>query len=259
MIDTHCHVIPLIDDGAADWDDSMEMVRMAVADGVRECIATPHWTGAPGEVEKVLAHAEELRARVAAEGLEYRLHQGNEVVLVPRLVEALKEGQAFTLGGSNYVLLETAQLEHGGYIHTALYQLQSNGYRVILAHPERVRSWHTGVNDLMELLERNCFLQVNTTSLLGGFGRDVQKSAERFLRRGWVSILASDAHSPRNRPPLLSEALKRCAALVGDTAAQRLVGENPRRILENAQLPYADTTTLPEKRRMFSLPWLRRV
>jgi protein-tyrosine phosphatase len=248
VIDTHCHVLPFLDDGASDWEVSLQMVRTAQEDGISQCIATPHWTGAPGEVEKIRERADELKERLAAESLSFKIHLGNEVILVPRLVEALKDGTALTLGSSNYVLLETAQLEQGGYIHTALFQLQSAGYRVILAHPERVKSWQGYFGDVRDLLQRGCFLQVNAGSLLGGFGKEAQQMAEDLIRLRWVSLVASDAHGLNARPQRLRAAVKKCAQLIGEEAAQALVTRNPMRVLCDEQLPYVDLDVpLPRK------------
>jgi protein-tyrosine phosphatase len=255
VIDTHCHLLPFLDDGAADWDAALAMARTAYADGIRQCVATPHWTGARGEAEKTLETLNELRRRLTDEGLHLKLFEGNEVILVPKLVEALRERRAFTLAGSSYVLLETAQLEHGAYIHAALFQLQSSGYRVILAHPERVLSWQAGLNDLRDLIHRGCRLQVNAGSLLGQFGPGARKTAERLIRRGWVSLLATDAHSPTTRAPLLAEARNRCARLIGDAAAEELVDENPARVLCDEELPHLDPDAAPPP--LFRLPWMR--
>ena len=254
MIDVHCHVLPYLDDGAKDWEASLTLARMAVEAGIAQCIATPHWTGREGETEKTLSRAEELRAKLAEAGIPLRVHTGNEVILVPGLVEALRGGSALTLGGSSYVLLETAQLEHGAYTQNALFQLQSHGYRVILAHPERVQSWQNDFAGIRDLVHRGCRLQVNAASLVGGFGRTAKSAAEELLRRGWVSLLATDAHSPTSRPPMIAPALKRCAGLIGEEAARALVEANPARILCDEELPYVDTDLAP-KRGIFSFPW----
>ena len=257
MIDTHCHVLPYLDDGARDWETALEMARAAVEQGITQCVTTPHWTGIEGEVENANARRDELRERLAQEGLSLKLHAGNEVILIPRLVEALKEGSAQTLAGSNYVLLETAQLEQGAYSLNALFQLQSNGYRVILAHPERVTRWQESLSEPRTLLERGCFLQVNAASLLGGFGPKAKKTAEALLRNRWVSLLATDAHSSQSRPPLLAPALARCEELIGAEAARSLVQDNPARILCNEMLPYVNMDE-PERRSFFSFPWFKR-
>lgn len=258
MIDTHCHVLPALDDGAADWEEALAMVRASVTDGIRQVIATPHWTGRPGETEEVRARACELTERLKSERLDYRIHLGNEVVLVPRLVECLDTKQAFCMGDSNYVLLETAQLERGAYTTSALFQIQSHGYRIVLAHPERVSSWQRDLESLRPLIERNCFLQITGGSLLGEFGNPARKCAEEMLRRGWVSIMASDGHGQEKRRPVLSEARQRCEALAGREVARMLVEDNPARILCNEQLPYVELDSGPSARRGGLLGFLRR-
>jgi protein-tyrosine phosphatase len=258
VIDTHCHVLPFLDDGARDWDAALAMARAAVDQGVKQCITTPHWTGLEGETENANSRREELRERLAQAGIDLKLHPGNEVILVPRLVEALKEGTARTLADSNYVLLETAQLEQGAYSHNALFQLQSNGYRIILAHPERVTSWQDSLKELRTLVERGCFLQVNAASLMGGFGNRAKKTAEELIRRRWVALLATDMHSTKSRPPLLGPALQRCEELIGAEPARRLVQANPARVLCNEMLPYPNVDEPERRRSIFSFPWFGR-
>lgn len=258
MIDTHCHMLPFLDDGAEDWDAALDMARIAVEDGISQSVVTPHWTGATGEAESVREKLEQLQVRLADEHLALRLHLGNEVILVPALVNALEEERAFTLGGSKYILLETAQLEHGAYTHNALFQLQSHGYRVILAHPERVRAWQSDLSDLLQFLWRGCHLQVTAGSLLGEFGVPARKTAELFLRLGWVSLLASDAHSPTSRLPRLSDAVKRCARIIGGDASQALVNDNPLRVLCNDDLPPIDPDAAYRRRPSWLPSWLFR-
>lgn len=257
MIDLHCHLLPDIDDGPADWDTSLRMIRMARADGVRAAITTPHWNGLADGADRATARFDECVRRIAEQQLDFQLHLGQEVILVPELVDALRSGRALTLAGSSYVLLETAQLEHGSFHHQALFQLQTAGYRIVLAHPERVRSWHRSWDTLRELIDRGCYVQLNAGSLSGGFGSDVRRAAEELLRRGWVSLLASDAHSETARPPGLSDARARASELMGEAGAERLVQENPARVLCNELLPYADPEGTPQRnpRRRWYWPW----
>jgi protein-tyrosine phosphatase len=257
VIDVHCHILPFLDDGALDWEAALSMARLMVEDGTRECITTPHWVGTPDETDATRARLEELAQRLRAAGIPLTLHPGNEVILVPRLVEALASGQALTLAGSRYLLLETAQLEHGAYVRSALFQLQSHGYRIILAHPERVTAWQGQYAELSELIERGCRLQVNAGSLLGEFGKGPRRAAEELVRRRWVSLLGSDAHSPSVRRPRLSAAAARCASLTSPGVARALVEDNPACILRDQELPYINTEA-PAQRRAFALPWWRR-
>lgn len=257
MIDLHCHLLPDLDDGPSDWDTSLRMIRMASADGVRSAVATPHWNGLGEGTERAVSRFEEAVRRVAEQEIDFQLHLGQEVILLPELLEALRSGGALTLAGSSYVLLETAQLEHGPFHHQALFQLQTAGYRIVLAHPERVRSWHGSWDTLKGLIERGCYVQLNAGSLLGSFGSAVRRAAEELLQRGWVSLLASDAHSETSRPPGLSAAHERAAALIGAPRADRLVQDHPAQVLCNELLPYTDPEGAPAggQRRRWFWPW----
>lgn len=257
MIDTHCHLLPAIDDGPRDWDTTLRMLEMARTDGIRKAITTPHWTGTENETEQVRARFAEFKVKCGNTpgGLEPFL--GQELILIPALLNALKAGTALTLAESSYVLLETAQLEHGAFNHQAVFQLQANGYRIILAHPERVKSWNKVSSELRTLVERGCFLQINAGSLTGSFGKTAQKTAESLVRNGWASLLASDAHSDSSRPPLLSQARERCVALAGERAAEVLVMDNPARILCNELLPYPnlDAPNTDSRSKRWFWPW----
>lgn len=256
LIDIHLHPLPFLDDGARDWSEALDMAQLALEDGVRQWIATPHWTGRPGETEKTQETLAALREKLQEHGIPLQVHPGNEVVLTPDLPEALKEGRALTLAGTEYVLLETAQFESGAYIHSALFKLQSHGFRVILAHPERLPTWQSDQDDLRELVYRGCYLQVNAGSLAGCFGRAAQRTAERLLRLGWVSFLASDGHSPDHRPPLLGEAVARARELIGAERVEELVNGNPGRLLCGEYVPLVTPEIRPPSRFRW-LPWFR--
>lgn len=257
MIDLHCHLLPDIDDGPADWETTLRMIRMAREDGIRSAITTPHWNGLADGAERATVRYEECVRRTAEQQIDFQLHLGQEVILVPELLGALCSGTALTLASSSYVLLETAQLEHGSFHHQALFQLQTAGYRIVLAHPERVRSWHRSWGTLKELIDRGCYVQINAGSLLGGFGAAARRAAEELLQRGWVSLLASDAHSDTTRPPGLTQARHRASELIGESLAERLVQDHPARVLCNELLPYADPEGTPVggRRRRWFWPW----
>jgi protein-tyrosine phosphatase len=249
MIDTHCHLLPGLDDGPRDWDTTVRMARIAEADGIRKIITTPHWTGVGKETERARRCLEECSEKLRSEAISLELELGQEVILVPSLLKSLQDGGALTLAGSSYVLLETAQLEHEAFSHQALFQLQSHGFKVVLAHPERVRAWHRDLDVVRTLLDRGCYLQVNAGSLLGGFGSSTKRAAEVLVRNGWVSLLASDAHSDQGRPPTISAAFDRCVDLIGARQARMLVEDNPASILCDELLPYPNLDAEPPRRR----------
>lgn len=257
MIDLHCHLLPGVDDGAADDEDAIAMATAAVEDGISRCVVTPHWGDRPGEAERIRGAVERLRGILRERKLSLEVFPGNEVLLLPRLVPALQEGNALSLAGSSYVLLETAQLESEAFREVAIFQLQASGYRVVLAHPERVRSWQKDPSPLRALVERGLYVQVNAGSLRGEFGNAARRAAEGILRKGWASFLASDGHSPAERPMLMGSAYRQVAEWLGERAAQELVVGNPARVICNELVESVEIEE-PERRPWYSFPWRRR-
>ncbi|MHB1132153.1 MAG: tyrosine-protein phosphatase [Chloroflexota bacterium] len=234
MIDLHCHILPGLDDGPADADEALAMAALAVADGVRRVVATPHWPdpGAPflARRDAVLA---ELRRLLAERGSPLQLSGGGEVLLEPDLAARQAGGDLPTLGAGPYLLVELpfAAPALPNYTGQVLAELQVAGLRPILAHPERCAALQRQPQQLAGLVERGLLVQVNAASLGGGHGGQARRCAEQWLQGGLVHVLATDAHDPRERPPVLSAAVSAAARLVGEAAALALVTITPAAIL----------------------------
>ena len=97
MIDIHTHILPGIDDGPEDMEETLAMCRIAVEDGITDVIATPHMLKAPYDVsrEAVLEKVAELNARLAGEGLSLKIHAGAEIYISPEIPGLLREGRRF--------------------------------------------------------------------------------------------------------------------------------------------------------------------
>lgn len=238
-IDLHCHLLPGIDDGAGDWNTSLQMARLAVADGIGTIVATPHWpldentTAGP----RVLELAAEAQERLNAAAIPLRVHAGHELQISWEIDASLAAGQALPLAGTRFLLLETPYFNLPPYLRDLLFRLQSSGYRPILAHPERNPEVQYDVTVLEELVDAGCLLQVNAGSLLGRFGRRTQRAANRLLMRGWVQLVASDAHNTAGRPPKLAEAAREAAKLIGPDGASSLIGAGPFAVVQDMLPP----------------------
>jgi protein-tyrosine phosphatase len=239
MTDIHCHLLPGVDDGAEDWDACLQMARFAVADGIDTIIATPHW---PGDEEgssaaaRVLDLTAEVQARLETEGIPLRVLPGHELVILPGVAEELESGGALGLGGSfaaasrgetRYALLETPYQPLPFFLRDLIFQVQSRGITPVLAHPERNPTVQTKPDTLEEYVGVGCIIQVSAGSILGQFGSNALRAAQLLLRRGWGHVIASDGHSPVNRPPLLAAARDAAARIVGPEAARMAVEDLP--------------------------------
>lgn len=255
MIDIHSHLLPGLDDGAASWDETLAMARLAHQDGVKVMVATPHmmWDGVyANRAPQVLELVEETQKRLARAGVDLKVVAGGEIYLSPETPKGLKSGELLTYGNSRRaVLIEFPGREVPPFAEQAIFDCQLQGLSVILAHPERNPAVMSDLQRVVSWIERGVYLQVNARSLLGESGSWSRESAEELLQRRLVHFVASDAHSIDRRPPGLSQAERRLETLVGKEIAQELVSGNPRRLLEGEAIRVWDPVT-PPRRGFFS-------
>ena len=236
MIDLHAHILYNMDDGALTLAESLAMARMAAADGTRVLAATPHGPGSSVcrhyDPALIRARIGEINATLTAEQIALELVAGTEIPYESDVVERLKRGELLTYGQSRAILLELAHNTIPPMLENMLFNLQVSGYRVVLAHPERIIEVQRDPNRLLPLIERGVLMQITAAALLGEQGERLQTAAETLLTHGMAHILASDTHGmPPRRPPLLAAARDRAATLIGPTAATALVNNNPAAVL----------------------------
>ncbi len=244
MIDIHSHILYDMDDGALTLAESLAMARMAAADGTRVLVATPHGPGslACRHYDQALIHARvgEINAALAAEQITLEIVAGTEICYQADLVAQLKRGELLTYGRTRSILLELSHNTMPPMLENTLFNVQVAGYRVVLAHPERIVEVQQDPNRLLPLIERGVLLQITAAALLGEQGQRLQTAAETLLTHGMAHILASDTHGlPPRRPPLLAAARDHAAALIGQAAAVALVTSNPAAVLDGQPLRLA--------------------
>lgn len=250
MLDLHCHLLPAIDDGATDLAMSLEMARMAVADGIATVACTPHIY--PGMYDNtrdgIIAAIAMLQERLDASGIDLRLVEGADVHLDPDLLPGIRSGRIPTLAGSRYLLLEPPHHVAPPRFEESVFELMAAGLVPVITHPERL-SW---VEDhyamFVRLSQRGAWMQVTAGALTGRFGRRVRYWGERFLDEGHCMLLATDAHHPQRRPPLLAEAREAATVRLGKEEAWHLVHTRPAGIVADAApdtLPPAPANAAP--------------
>ena len=235
MIDLHSHILPGIDDGAKTLDVSLEMARIAVADGIHTMACTPHiypgmyMNDGPG----ILQHIANLQAELDAQGIPLKLVAGADVHLVPGLIEGLRSGQVPTLHGSRYFLLEPSHTTPPPRFEDSVFNLIASGYTPIITHPERLTWVEDHYEVFLRLIDQGAWIQITAAALTGTFGPRAKHWGLRFLEEGHTHIIASDAHSAGRRLPRMSEARDIAKTLLGEAEAQRLVVERPQAVLDN--------------------------
>lgn len=236
MFDLHSHILPGLDDGAADYACAMEMALAFLADGVDVVACTPHIL--PGLYHnagpQIRLAVTDLQLRLDEAAIPLRLVAGADNHITPDFVRGLKSGRLLTLNDTRYVLVEPPHHVAPARLEDLFFEILMAGYVPILTHPERL-TWIGDQYPLMQrLVESGVWMQVTSGSLTGTFGRDSRYWAERLLDEGLVHILATDAHDTHRRPPDLARGRELAAKRLGDGEATNLVFTRPRGILVNA-------------------------
>lgn len=219
--DYHCHILPGIDDGAADEAASIAMARLLFHAGYREVYCTPHLIKGMYDVThaEILRLRDHLQAELDREGIAMRLLTGREYYLDEYLLELLREPQP--LEGTNIIMVEIPSHTSADLVKESLYTISRKGYTPMIAHPERchlletvayqapvlLRFWSSsnrsgkgsGVesNELLSYLRHlGCLFQANLGSLNGQYGNQVKTRARSFMSAGIFTHAGTDAHAP---------------------------------------------------------------
>lgn len=247
MIDLHCHLLPAVDDGPGTIEQAVEMAKRAASEGVTVIVVTPHAFHPQFDTASLnFQHATStLQTILHQEGLKIDLYPGQEIRVFGDLVEALEKGEALSLAGSRYVLVEFPSDSVPAYAEQLFFALQTDGYTPIIAHPERNKEFATNPKRLMDFVSSGALSQITTGSLTGEFGQNVKELSFAFLRNGLSHILASDAHSNGRRTFYWAEAERKVMTELGEEAWETYMA-NAEAILRD-EFVFIDPPTLPEK------------
>jgi protein-tyrosine phosphatase len=271
MIDLHTHLLPGLDDGAKNLEESIQMCWISYKDGVRTIVATPHTLNGLylNDRETILIKVQELNEvisdrlsvlinQIDAKTLrsnnpiamaqlpndsmtqlpnnqmtDFKILPGADVHLSEKTLSSLDEGRLMTVGdGKKYLFLEFPFQGIPFRAEEVLFQLMSRGIIPVITHPERNLEIGQRPQRYYEMIKMGCLGQVTAMSLTGEFGPRIRQISERLLRTRLIHFIASDAHSINGRPPILSEGVRAAEGIVGQEEAWKMVMEYPQAILE---------------------------
>lgn len=253
MIDLHTHILPGVDDGSKTVEDAVAFARLAVEDGTRKIVATPHCKEGFyfNTRAEIIPAVESLQKTLDREKLNLELIPGAEVHLAPDLVQRVKDGRAPTLADNGKtLLLELSLTQPQVELPEIVFQLKLAGLVVLFAHPERIKFFSDDISRYERLIEQGAYGQLTTSALTGRFGANAQKFGETLLKRGLVHVLASDGHNVSGRSPEMSPGLEVAASLVGERYAEAMVTDAPQAILEG-RAPELPPIERPKKKSFF--------
>jgi len=253
LIDTHSHLLPWVDHGCPDLETCLDMAREAVASGVDTVLCTPHLPEWNGEhIREIREVAGKVRGALAEAGVPLRLVQGFEVDLGVAVTAGTGALLGLALeGGGKAILLEMPYTGWPVYLEQTIFRLAADGFRPVLAHPERNERVKKSSEPLLGCFRSGAMVQCTAASLTGEFGRGAVQAFRRLVSEGLVRLVGSDAHAYRREGWTLTPMLDVLRELVSDEDLKTLVDENPRRLLAGEPLlrVTADGPGSPGRRR----------
>ncbi|MFS0661264.1 CpsB/CapC family capsule biosynthesis tyrosine phosphatase [Niallia alba] len=209
MIDIHSHILPGIDDGAQTIEDSIEMAKAAVNEGITTIIATPHHKNNQFNNLKssILIEVNDLNNVLKQENIPLTVLPGQEVRIYGEVLEDYYKEEILTLNHTKYLFIEFPSSSVPRYAERLLYELQTEGIIPIIVHPERNKELQEKPELLYQLVKNGALTQVTASSVAGYFGKNVKKFSEQLIEHNLTHFVASDAHNVHNRGFKMVESL----------------------------------------------------
>lgn len=209
MIDTHAHILPGLDDGAQNMDETKALIEQAVKEQITGIIATPHafHPNFRTDLPALKTGLQTVKDYIAGQGIPLALYSGQECRLTEKLPDLLERGEALTMAESRYVLLELPSSGVPAYTVPIIQQMITKGYVPVIAHVERNQGIIEKPERLNRLLLHGALAQVTAGSVSGHFGKAIQKTAFDLIEANLIHVYGSDVHSTDKRPFLYNAGL----------------------------------------------------
>ena len=232
-IDIHCHVLPGVDDGSTDMDETMDMLKTAADEGISDMIVTPHYKhGRVGISRKDIGELiAEVEKYAALSEIKIKLHPGTEIYYNSSLEEKLENGWLARMNDTEYVLVEFSPVETFSYVRNALDDLLSLGYHPIIAHVERYACMLGNVENIRIVKGMGCRIQVNAGSVAGDYGFKVKHFIKKLLKERLIDFIGTDAHDRKNRRPEMAKCVETIRKQCDSDYAEELLFERAKREL----------------------------
>jgi len=235
------------------------MARVAVEDGIREILCTPHWV--PGKYENtrpiILERFAEFKTLLTVHSIPLIVHPGAELRLDAGLPERIRAGEILTVNdGGAYALIELPEESLPANIEDFFWRLQLQNIRLIISHVERNAALRQDPARLCRWVETGILTQITAASLLEEFSAEIRDFSFRLLEHRLVHIVVSDSHGLRKRTPKLAGARKVVEEMLGPDMAHKMTCETPKRIIEGKSVATADPVPFEKKPSRFQF-WKR--
>lgn len=235
MIDFHSHILPGIDDGSRNLEQSIAMVNEAKEAGFKKIISTSHYMENYYECNERDRRQLLKKVQENVQGIELIL--GNEIYITNNIIELLQNGQASSINGTKYVLFEFPLITTRPMNDKeVIYRLVENGYIPIIAHPERYPFIQENPDYLFELEEMGALFQSNYGSIIGMYGLKAKKTLKILLKNNLISFFGSDVHRPEQVYNKMPKIIKKLKKIISNEEFEEFTEINPEKVLKNENI-----------------------
>lgn len=238
MIDFHTHILPNIDNGARNINETFQLIEEAKQAGFEKIVLTPHYM--EGYYETDVAERETwlnaISNNLHIKKYEGKIFLGNEIYLTENIINLLENAKASTINNTSYVLFELPLNAEPPKLYDLIYEMEQYKIVPILAHPERYTFIQKEPELLYELAERGVLFQSNYGSVIGEYGSNVERFVKRMLENNLVHFLGTNAHRPGTIYTRIPECLMEIESIIGEEKLKELTTTNPELALANKKI-----------------------
>lgn len=197
LVDIHSHLLPDLDDGVKSVEETIYILGELQKLGYKKVITTPHVLDDyyPNTTKDILSKLNSLQVKIFENKLDIILDAAAEYYLDESFLEKIRSGEQFLTFGDNYLLFETSFLNKPVFLEEAIFQLNSHGYKPVLAHPERYNYLLEDTNLINKLKDMNLLFQMNLLSLSDFYSPEVKKFSKKLLKANIIDFVGSDCHN----------------------------------------------------------------
>ena len=257
MIDFHTHILPNIDDGSTSMDETINLILEAKQVGFTGMISTSHYIQGYYEIneverKKMLLEIEKRvteltkgkngtdpklpRAKMEPTPNCPNLYLASEIYITTEIIKLINDKRASTINNTKYVLFELPMNSKPLFVRDVVYRLIEEGYRPIIAHPERYNYVQENIDYVEELASMGTLFQSNYGSIIGVYGNGAKKAIKQLLKRNLVHFLGTDVHTTNQIYPKIPKILKKLQKIVSESKLQEMTTLNARKVLKDEDI-----------------------
>lgn len=242
MIDFHTHILPGIDDGSKNIEETFNLIQEAEKAGFNKIISTSHYLEGFYESNHLDRRAwiDVLNSKLKEKKSNLELYLGSEIYISENIVHLLENGSASAINKTRYVLFEMPLNARPLNLYDMVFEMIRYKYIPILAHPERYFFVQKDIELIYDLIQNGVLMQSNFGSFVGFYGTDIQKTAKELLQRNMIHFFGSDVHRQNTIYPMIPDALKTLKKYISQEKIEDLTEKNPELVLQNEEIEISE-------------------